>query len=171
PLSPLSLHDALPIFSGAERPADIGACDSHALVKTIASKASHPTIAGIEITIRQARPEDADTIAQFNSSMARETEQRNLDPSRVLAGVKALLNDPAKGIYFIVEAQQNGEPVIAGQLLITYEWSDWRNGQFWWIQSVYVAEPFRSQGVFRSLFHHVHALAKKRKDVCGVRLY
>ena len=103
--------------------------------------------------------------------MARETEQRNLDPSRVLAGVKALLNDPAKGIYFIVEAQQNGEPVIAGQLLITYEWSDWRNGQFWWIQSVYVAEPFRSQGVFRSLFHHVHALAKKRKDVCGVRLY
>lgn len=60
---------------------------------------------------------------------------------------------------------------LAGQLLITYEWSDWRNGTFWWIQSVYVAEKFRSNGIFRALFNHVETLARARKDVCGLRLY
>lgn len=96
-----------------------------------------------------------------------ETEQRRLDPDCVRPGVAALLNDPTKGIYFVAETDGS----IAGQLLITYEWSDWRNGNFWWIQSVYVAEPFRGRGVFRALFDHVHALAKARKDVCGLRLY
>ena len=103
--------------------------------------------------------------------MAWETEKRRLDPERVRAGVIALLGDPAKGVYFVAEAERDGTLMVAGQLLITYEWSDWRNGNFWWIQSVYVAEEFRGNGVFRALFNHVHTRAKERKDVCGLRLY
>ena|ERR1017187_5002040 len=110
---------------------------------------------------------DAPFIVNCNMCLALETEQRRLDLARVTAGVRALLNDPTKGIYFVAETDGS----IAGQLLITYEWSDWRNGNFWWIQSVYVAEPFRGRGVFRALFNHVHALAKAQKDVCGLRLY
>jgi GNAT superfamily N-acetyltransferase len=83
------------------------------------------------------------------------------------AGVTALLGDKSKGSYFIAEIEND----IAGQLLITHEWSDWRNGYFWWIQSVYVVEKFRGQGVFRALFKHVRALARRKRDVCGLRLY
>jgi GNAT superfamily N-acetyltransferase len=110
---------------------------------------------------------DALVIAGFNARMAWETERRRLALARVKRGVTALLRDPAKGIYFVAEV--DGE--IAGQLLITYEWSDWRNGNFWWIQSVYVAPEHRQRGVFRALFEHVHRLAKSRKGVCGLRLY
>ena len=99
--------------------------------------------------------------------LALETEGRRLSPSRLKSGVSALLRDKSKGVYFIAEI--GGQ--IAGQLLITREWSDWRNGHFWWIQSVYVVEKFRGQGVFRALFKHVRALAKARRDVCGLRLY
>jgi len=99
--------------------------------------------------------------------LALETEQRRLDLACVTAGVQALLNDPAKGIYLVAEC----DGALAGQLLITGEWSDWRNGNFWWIQSVYVAEPFRNGGVFRALFEHVREMAKRRDDVCGLRLY
>ena len=76
-------------------------------------------------------------------------------PDRVRNGVHALLSDPAKGAYFIAETEADGAITIVGQLLITYEWSDWRNGNFWWIQSVYVEERFRSRGVFRSLYRRV----------------
>ena len=79
--------------------------------------------------------------------------------------------DIGKGIYFVAETLSKGAPEIVGQTLITYEWSDWRNGNFWWIQSVYVVEEFRGQGIFRALYHHVYGLAKARKDVCGLRLY
>ncbi len=85
--------------------------------------------------------------------------------------VAALLSDSAKGTYFLAETEKEGETVVAGQLLITYEWSDWRNGNFWWIQSVYVSEEFRCRGIFRALFDHIHTLARARKDVCGLRLY
>ena len=67
--------------------------------------------------------------------------------------------------------EQADDRQLLGQLMITYEWSDWRNGNFWWIQSVYVAEEFRGRGIFRALFEHIHNLARERKDVCGVRLY
>jgi GNAT superfamily N-acetyltransferase len=110
---------------------------------------------------------DAEVIAQFNLALALETEGRKLATKRVEQGVIALLSDPGKGIYYIAEL--NGS--VAGQLLITYEWSDWRNGHFWWIQSVYVAPEFRSGGVFKALFEHIRALAKNRSDVCGLRLY
>jgi ribosomal protein S18 acetylase RimI-like enzyme len=117
--------------------------------------------------IRRAISSDANVIAEFNALMAEETEHRTLDRKTLLRGVKAILNDLGKGIYFVAEAGGN----VVGQLMITYEWSDWRNGNFWWIQSVYIQKEFRQQGVFRSLYEHVEKSAKKRKDVCGLRLY
>jgi GNAT superfamily N-acetyltransferase len=119
------------------------------------------------LKIREARPADASVIADFNSRLAWETEQRRLASATVRRGVGALLEDPAKGIYFLAEV----DGAVVGQLLITYEWSDWRNGNFWWIQSVYVAADFRKGGVFRALFEHVRQQAKDRRDVCGLRLY
>jgi GNAT superfamily N-acetyltransferase len=110
---------------------------------------------------------DAPFITECNLHLARETEHRELDSTRVTNGVLALLNDRAKGTYFVADC--DSKPV--GQLLITYEWSDWRNGNFWWIQSVYVLQQFRRQGVFRALFKHVHALAKADPGICGIRLY
>ncbi len=118
--------------------------------------------------IRDAHATDDATIARFNREMALETEGRKLSPQRVLRGVLALLADPAKGAYFVAES--DGGQVI-GQLLITYEWSDWRNGNFWWIQSVFVTSSWRGRGVFKALHAHIERLARKRKDVCGVRLY
>src|SRR5580765_2701578 len=109
--------------------------------------------------IREARLTDSQVIAEFNLRMAWETEQRRLDADRVGKGVAALLNDPAKGTYYLAEVQSGERSSIAGQLLITYEWSDWRNGNFWWIQSVYVQKEFRGQGIFRALFEHVNTLA------------
>lgn len=117
--------------------------------------------------IRRARLSDAATIADYNARMAWETERLRLDLKRVTRGARALIKDEAKGFYFVVEIDGK----IAGQLLITFEWSDWRNGNFWWIQSVYVAPEFRERGVFRALYAHVHMLAKSRRDVCGLRLY
>jgi GNAT superfamily N-acetyltransferase len=99
--------------------------------------------------------------------LANESENLVLDPARVKAGVEALLRDPAKGTYFVAEA---GGAVV-GQLLITHEWSDWRNGDFWWLQSVYVRSDFRRRGVFQALFDHVLAGAKRQGDVAGIRLY
>lgn len=81
--------------------------------------------------------------------------------------MRALLANPNGGIYFVAEA----EAAPVGQTLITYEWSDWRNGNFWWLQSVYVVEAFRGRGVFRALFEHIRASARTRGDVCGLRLY
>ena len=117
--------------------------------------------------VRAARATDATVIARFNRAMALETEGRRLSPVRVSRGVRALLADRSKGEYFVAEV---GEEIV-GQLLITREWSDWRNGNFWWIQSVFVASAWRGQGVFRALHAHVERLARRRKDVCGLRLY
>lgn len=119
------------------------------------------------ILIRDAVMADAAVIAQFNREMALETERRKLSPSRVRRGVEALLADAAKGTYYLAEVDSE----VIGQLLITYEWSDWRNGNFWWIQSVYVVPACRGRGVFKALHAHVERLARKRRDVCGLRLY
>ena len=124
-------------------------------------------MAPIEIQIRQAEASDAPVIAEFNLRLAVETEELRLDPDCVAAGVEALLADPAKGIYYLAEI----DAAIAGQLMITYEWSDWRNGNLCWIQSVYVKMEFRRQGVFRALFKHLEELARGRKDVRALRLY
>jgi GNAT superfamily N-acetyltransferase len=121
----------------------------------------------MKIRIRQATVSDADIITRFNALMAEETEQQSLESQRLLNGVLRLLSEPAKGVYFI--AEEDGVPL--GQLMITYEWSDWRNGNFWWIQSVYVDRPHRGKGVFRSLYRHVYDLASRQSDSCGLRLY
>ena len=126
----------------------------------------------MEIIVRKATPADAGVIADFNLALAWETEHLRLEADRVRAGVKALLAEPARGTYYIAEAvSHSGAREIAGQLLITYEWSDWRNGNFWWVQSVYVANAARKTGVFRTLFEHVRSEARSREDVCGLRLY
>ncbi|MCK7509419.1 MAG: GNAT family N-acetyltransferase [Desulfobacterales bacterium] len=100
--------------------------------------------------IRDASLSDAPTIARFNALMALETENLTLDESRLLNGVRAVLQDPAKGFYCVAEM----DGAVVGQLMITYEWSDWRNATFWWIQSVYVEKSVRSKGVFRELPLH-----------------
>lgn len=110
---------------------------------------------------------DVETIADFNTRLAHETEKIELEPARVRAGVESLLRDPAKGTYFVAES---GEEVV-GQLLITYEWSDWRNANYWWIQSVYVDKSARGQGIFRQLYAHIVTEAKKVGNVCGIKLY
>jgi ribosomal protein S18 acetylase RimI-like enzyme len=117
--------------------------------------------------IRNATFADAAVIAENNLALAYETENLKLNPARVRDGVQALLDDAAKGTYYVAEV----EGVVAGQLLITYEWSDWRNGNYWWLQSVYIGKEFRSRGIFRALYAHVIDLAKKDKNSCGIRLY
>ena len=117
--------------------------------------------------IRKARLADAPVIADFNTRLAWETEKLKLAPNTIKRGVRAVLKDASKGTYFVVEI----DGTVIGQLMITYEWSDWRNGNIWWIQSVYVASDFRKQGVFRGLFQHVEKLAHTRREVCGLRLY
>jgi GNAT superfamily N-acetyltransferase len=117
--------------------------------------------------IREAQLGDAPVIAEYNTRLACETEDRELPAATLLAGVRALLEDPAKGLYFV--AEEAGE--VVGQVMITFEWSDWRNGMFWWLQSVYVREEFRGQGVFHALFEHVRQLAGQQAGVCGLRLY
>lgn len=116
--------------------------------------------------IRRAEPDDIDTVVEFNARLAEESEGVRLDRSRLGDGVRAVLEDEGKGLYFL--AVSNGGPV--GQLGLTYEWSDWRNGVFWWLQSVFVLPRFRRQGVLRALHDHVLGLAEAR-GVCGIRLY
>jgi ribosomal protein S18 acetylase RimI-like enzyme len=117
--------------------------------------------------IRKATAGDADSIANFNAAMAFETEHKRLVPELIGAGVRRLLGDPSLGFYVV--AEQAGE--VVGCLLVTNEWSDWRNGLFWWIQSVYVVESARRQGVYRAMYDHIRGLAKADPGICGFRLY
>lgn len=118
------------------------------------------------ITVREARREDLEFLVQGNARMAQETEGRALNPIMLTAGVKAVLEDPAKGRYFIGEI----DGAVAGMLMVTWEWSDWRNGRFWWVQSVYVRPECRRRGVFRALYGHVRELCRGSGGV-GLRLY
>jgi GNAT superfamily N-acetyltransferase len=120
-----------------------------------------------EITVRVATPADAEFLVRGNAAMALETEHLSLDLDRLRDGVHALFEQPGRGVYYVAEL--DGQR--AGQMMITYEWSDWRNGLFWWIQSVYVEPRFRSQGVFRAVYRHVEKLARTTPGVCGLRLY
>ena len=119
------------------------------------------------LEIRLATAADRDTIADFNIRLAEESEGKRLDPDVLREGVAALLRDTTKGRYFV--AIREGR--IIGQLMHTWEWSDWRNGQIWWLQSVYVVPEHRRQGVFRALFNHALAEAEADPGVVGVRLY
>lgn len=117
--------------------------------------------------IRDAEPTDAGFIVAANSALAAETEGQALDPELVGPGVQAVLDDPSLGRYYIAEI--DGRAV--GQLMTTFEWSDWRNGLFLWIQSVYVLPDHRGEGVFRALFEHLSRLAQEDARICGIRLY
>jgi GNAT superfamily N-acetyltransferase len=120
-----------------------------------------------KILVRTATLEDTEFLVGGNASMALETEARTLDTHTLRAGVCAVFDNPARGFYLIAEI--DGQP--AGQMLITYEWSDWRNGAFWWIQSVYTLPESRGRGVFKALYAHVESLARENGGVCGLRLY
>lgn len=118
-------------------------------------------------TIRRATPADAAIIVKFNSLLALESEGKQLDESLLTPGVQAGLRDDSKIRYYL--AERNG--AVIGQMGVTFEWSDWRNGWFWWIQSVYVEQQVRREGVFRSLYRHVREAARDDPQVIGIRLY
>ncbi len=121
----------------------------------------------MSLSIRPARESDLEIIVEFNRLLAWESENLNLDPDVLIEGVRACLMDSKKGFYSL--AERRGQ--IVGQTLITFEWSDWRNGWFWWIQSVFVHPDARRLGVFRSLFQHVQSQAASDPTVIGIRLY
>ena len=128
------------------------------------------------LVVRAAGADDADLLAAWAVAMARETEDRELDPATVLAGVSAGIADPARARYFVAarQAVAGGRETLSepvGTLMLTREWSDWRNGEWWWIQSVYVVPGRRRSGVFRELYRHVEALARATPGVVGLRLY
>jgi GNAT superfamily N-acetyltransferase len=120
----------------------------------------------MSLTIRPAAAGDLARIVLFNLALARESEGRELDRSTLTRGVEAALKDPSLGRYFV--AERAGETV--GQLLVTSEWSDWRNGAIWWIQSVYVSKRFRREGIYARLHAYVRDLARQEKAI-GLRLY
>lgn len=120
-----------------------------------------------KITVRYATPGDTASLVAFQQAMARETEGITLDLEPLRRGINAVFRSPDKGLYLVAEA----EGAVIGGLLITYEWSDWRNGTFWWIQSVYVEPQWRRKGVYRAMHNYVCEVASKRGDVCGIRLY
>ena len=117
--------------------------------------------------VRRALQIDAGHISDFNIAMALETEGKPLDSETVHGGVRAVLSRNDLGFYVV--AEHRDKPV--GQLLISYEWSDWGNAFFWWIQSVYVAPEYRHQGVYKALHEYVSKAAGSQGDVCGIRLY
>ncbi|MBM3981771.1 MAG: GNAT family N-acetyltransferase [Planctomycetes bacterium] len=121
----------------------------------------------MSLTIRPATAADEAVLVAFNTAIAWETERKRLDPAVLSAGVRAVLADPARGFYTVAES--GGE--VVGQIMVTFEWSDWRNGWFWWVQSVYVAEGARRGGVFRALYRAIESRAAADPAVIGLRLY
>jgi GNAT superfamily N-acetyltransferase len=119
------------------------------------------------IRYREATPSDVPVIVDFQLAMALETEELELDREVCTRGVQAVFDEPSRGRYFLAES----EGVVIASLMITYEWSDWRNGNVWWIQSVYVRPEFRKQGVYAGLYAHVQRLVQADDSLRGIRLY
>lgn len=117
--------------------------------------------------IRVAAAQDLEALVKFNQLMAWETEQKRLDTNVLTQGVNALIIDRNKGFYLVAEQAEQ----VVGSLMVTTEWSDWRNGTFWWVQSVYIAPEYRRQGIYAKLYAQVKSLAENSQDVCGFRLY
>lgn len=120
-----------------------------------------------DVQIRTAEPRDVEAIAELNMAMAWETEHLNLSQATLTRGIQAVLDNPDHGFYVVAE----GDGQVVGCLLITFEWSDWRCGLFWWIQSLYIRPRFRRRGIFRQLHEFVKTEALRRSNVCGIRLY
>ncbi|ONI47496.1 GNAT family N-acetyltransferase [Candidatus Epulonipiscium fishelsonii] len=119
------------------------------------------------INIRKATIDDLEYIVNFNSLLAHETEDKELDKKVLTKGVKYLLENEQYGIYHVAEKENK----VIGQVMYTFEWSDWRNGLFLWIQSVYVDKNYRQQGVFTSLYNQVKSICDKNDNIVGIRLY
>lgn len=119
------------------------------------------------IRIRRATLEDLPLLVANNRAMALETEGKSLDADTVTRGTRAALDDERRGFYLVATSDDRA----VGQLMVTYEWSDWRAGDFWWIQSVYVDPSARRRGVYRALYAHLLARARAEPGVVGVRLY
>lgn len=119
------------------------------------------------IHIYKAELKDAKDISIFNILMAKETEGKDLDEGLILSGVQAMINNPQMGFYLVAKRLD----IVVASLMVTTEWSDWRNGVFWWIQSVYVKPEYRRQGIYRKLYEHVRQLSAEIENVCGFRLY
>lgn len=119
------------------------------------------------MNIRVATAQDADSLVQFNQAMARETEGKHLDGPTVKSGVNAVFEDENKGFYVVAEDDSG----ILGGLMVTLEWSDWRSGWFWWIQSVYIRPEARGKRIYSKLYEFVKEQAASESDVCGFRLY
>ncbi len=117
--------------------------------------------------VRRATTADLQFLHANNMAMAAETEDRGLDQDTLRRGIAYLLEHPAEGFYLVAER----EGTAVGSLMVTFEWSDWRNGRFWWIQSVYVPPSYRRQGVYRAMHDAVHNLAADDAQLCGIRLY
>ena len=141
-----------------------GACYTNDIVKPERENSERPD--ADKMTIRLAQPADLETIVEFNARLARESEGVNLDRDRLRAGVNGLLCAKGRGFYLLAEAAGSA----IGQSGLTYEWSDWRNGTFWWLQSVYVLPEYRRLGVLSALYGRILELAED-ENVCGVRLY
>ena len=119
------------------------------------------------IQVRRAAAGDAEALIAFNAAMALETERKVLLPDVISAGVHHLLEHPEAGFYLVAESGGR----VAGSLMVTNEWSDWRNGNFWWVQSVYVRPEFRRRGVYRELYKYLQTLTAQDPSICGFRLY
>jgi len=151
----------LPTRAGCQAPRR----DNRAVTTAVTtSRAAMPVAASI--VIRPAQPEDLATIADFNVRLAQESEGLPLDPATVHSGVEALLLDPSKGVYVVAESGGR----LVGQLMLTIEWSDWRNGPIYWLQSVYVVADVRGSGVFRALWERALEIARGN-GARAVRLY
>lgn len=123
------------------------------------------------IVIRQAGYADVDALVEFSAAMAQETEGRRLDRDRLRNGTLAVLDTPERGFFIVAEVHDRDRSRLAGQLMVTFEWSDWRNGAFWWVQSVYVDKAWRRQGIYRAMHAAIVARATADPQVCGIRLY
>jgi ribosomal protein S18 acetylase RimI-like enzyme len=119
------------------------------------------------MNIRLAEKNDHQALVEFNQAMAYETEGKTLDTQILQSGVEAVFHDEKKGFYVV--AEDDGQ--IVGGLMITFEWSDWRDNWFWWIQSVYILPEYRGRGIYRLLYEFVKEAAREKRDVCGFRLY
>jgi GNAT superfamily N-acetyltransferase len=123
-----------------------------------------------ELSVRAGRIDDLARIVDFNQRLAQESEGKALDHATLTTGVEALLRDPRLGRYFVAVAGDSKAGPIVGQIMITTEWSDWRNGLIWWLQSVYVDAAWRGRGVFKLLLHRVVAQGRDAGAI-GLRLY
>lgn len=120
-----------------------------------------------DISVRAAARIDVETLVRFNQRLAEETEDKTLDAETVRGGVEAVFDKPTRGFYLV--AERGG--CVVGSLMVISEWSDWRNGAFWWLQSVYVRPADRRKGVYQALHRAVRRRARDDEDVCGIRLY